>query len=446
VTKRLSVHLGTLGSGVAVGLTLRFLQGAILARWLGISEFGKLATIATVMAIVSRINDLGLPSAVAYFFRREPGTYGSLRRVIFADFAWCVVVSGALALVAPHLPFAFATDLRDSPAHRLLLAAYLAVNTPTWIFPSFVSAAGEYASYVRLTNTDAGLQAVFAIAACALFGPSALHVVGALTAEQILMSAVYLRFLRRYAHLAPPAPLTLGQTLSYGLRLQWGVVMKIVSSRADILTVSALTGQAQAGLYAIALNIRDIGLLPQSVYAAPFQNLIIDLAKRGETSDRLPIVTGLALQVWLSLAMIIAAAIALPFLIPLVYGAGFALAVIPAVVVFISTLFLGPAGMMWMIFNSKGRPHLTSGLLTAGGILGPAVTYVLLSRGYHLTGIAAGSVATSALTFALCLTMLQRLQHYRTADVKSGVARAGLLLASATRWIRNHTPRLSRDS
>jgi O-antigen/teichoic acid export membrane protein len=438
VSRKLSAQLGILGSGVVIGLFFRFLQGALLARLLGVAEFGKLATIAALMAIISRLNDLGLPSAVGYHFRHTPGSLISLMRVVYLDFAWCCAVSLAFTLVAPHLPLLVGPDLRASGSLQGLLVLYIAVNTPTWILPAFISAAGDYRAYARLTNLDAGLQAMLSVGACLLFGASYPHVIAALTIEQSLMIAIYLRFLRRYRERAPVARIGIRETLAYGLRLQWGVLMKLLSSRADILTVGALTNSTLAGLYSVALNIRDIGLLPQSVYAAPFQNLVIDRSRSEGLSDRSPVMTGLLLQGALSLAMVIAAAAALPILIPLLYGPAFRPARGPAVVLFCSILFLGPAGLCWMAFNAKGRPHLTSLLLTATGILGPLLTFVLLSTGHGLLGAATGGLAMSAVTLGLALVLLQRLQHYRWIDVRAGVARASVIIGTAWGHVRTY--------
>lgn len=442
MSRKLSAQLGILGSGVAIGLFFRFVQGALLARLLGVAEFGKFATLAALMAIVSRLNDLGLPSAVAYYFRRTPGSLGSLMRVVHLDFAWCCAVSVVLALIAPYLPLAVAPDLRTSGWLQGLLALYLAVNTPTWILPGFISAAGDYRAFARLGNLDVALQAALTVGACLIFGPSYVHVIAAVTLEQAAMIFLYLWYLRRYRHRAPPVSVSTRETLRYGLRLQWGVLMKLLTSRADILTVGALTTPGLAGLYSVGLNLRDIGLLPLGAYAAPFQNLVIDRSHRGSGSDRSPVITGLLLQFLLSLGTAVGAALTLPFLIPLVYGPGFRPAVPAAVILFSSIVFLGPAGLCWITFNAKGRPDLTSLLLTTGGILGPALTFVLLSTGHGLVGIATGAVVVAAVTLGLALVLLQRLQHYGRSDLRDAVVRAGAMVRLSMLHVRSYLQRL----
>jgi O-antigen/teichoic acid export membrane protein len=365
-------------------------------------------------------------------------------RVVYLDFVWCCAVALVLVLIVPRIPLAIGPDLRASGWLQALLGAYLVVTTPIWILPGFISAAGDYKEFARLGNLDIGLQAVSTVGACLILGPSYVHVIAALTLEQAVMIGVYLWFLRRYRQQAPSTPVSLRETLTYGLRLQWGVLMKLLSSRADVLTVGALTSSAMAGLYSVALNIRDIGLLPLSVYVAPFQNLVIDRARGGTTSDRSPIITGLLLQFGLSVALALVAAVALPILIPLVYGEAFRPAAGAAVILFSSIIFLGPAGLCWVTFNAKGRPHLTSLLLTAGGILGPALTYIILVTGHGLVGAATGTVVVAAFTLGSAIVLLQRLQGYSRRDLREGLVRAVTISKLAVSHLRSDMHRIIR--
>lgn len=434
--KGLTRQLGVLGSGVVLGLAIRLVQSALVARLLGVAQFGQLAAVVAFVAIVSRVNDLGLPGSVGYHFRREPGALSSLLRVVGSNFAWCCVVAVAVAFAAPHLPLPFAKDLESSLGLRLTLAGYLAVSTPAVILPGLLTAAGDYGSYVKLTNLDALAQAVLVLSVILLFGASYQPIIAALAIEQALIIGVYLWYVRRYRSRAPEVRLPARETYGYGLRLQWGVIMKLISSRADLLIVGALLPVTQVGLYSIALGLRDLGLLPQTVYAAPFMNLVIDRSKESQPSDRIPVLTTLMLQIGLSLAMIVAAAAAFPWLIPAVYGSAFRPAVGPSSLLFASILFLAPASLCWMTYNAKGRPHLTSVILTAGGILGPLLTYLLVSEGYGLYGASTAGLVSAGLTFLLSVYFLFRLQAYGTEDYREALRRARLMLTSLVNQAR----------
>jgi O-antigen/teichoic acid export membrane protein len=442
--RKLTLQLGVLGSGVLLGLAIRFAQGALVARLLGVAEFGRLAAVMALVMIVARVNDFGLPGALGYHFRRTPGALSSLLRAVGFNFIWCSAVAAALAFVAAHLPLPFAGDLARVPWMRLAFATYLAVATPAMVLPTLFTAAGEYGTYVRVTNLDALAQTVLVIGACVFFDPSYQYVIAALSLEQIFAVAVYLWLLRRYQHRAPAVRLPAREVYSYGLRLQWGVVMKLLSSRADLLIVSAMLPAAQVGLYSVALAMRDLGLLPQSVYAAPFTNLVIDRSQGGAGSDRLPVLSGLLLQIALSLVMAMAALVALPLLIPLVYGAEFAAAVGPSTLLFSSVIFMAPASLCWMAYNAKGRPDLTSLVLTTGGLLGPALTFALVSSGYGLYGASLAAVIAAFAVFLCSVYFLIRMQRYRGHDFVEAFHHAGALARSLMREVGGYLGRVTQ--
>jgi O-antigen/teichoic acid export membrane protein len=156
------------------------------------------------------------------------------------------------------------------------------------------------------------------------------------------------------------------------------------------------------------------------------------------------VLTTLILQVGLSIAMAGTAALVFPLLIPIVYGSAFAPAVAPSSLLFASIVFLAPASLCWMTYNAKGRPHLTSAILTAGGVLGPLMTFTLVSRGYGLYGAAAAGLATAALTFVLSVYFLLRLQAYRKPDYREAMQRARLMVIAVAGQARALVGRLSQ--
>jgi O-antigen/teichoic acid export membrane protein len=141
---------------------------------------------------------------------------------------------------------------------------------------------------------------------------------------------------------------------------------------------------------------------------------------------------------------VLAAAVALPILIPVVYGSAFAPAVGPSTLLFASILFLAPASLCWMTYNAKGRPHLTSAILTAGGVLGPLLTFALVSHGYGLLGASGAGLVTAAVTFLLSVYFLLRLQKYRKSDYREALGRARIMLAGLKGQLRTLLGRLSQ--
>jgi O-antigen/teichoic acid export membrane protein len=412
-----------LGSGVLIGLGIRMVQSVVLARVLGVADFGKLASVVAFAAIAARVNDMGLPNAAAYFFRRSPDCLRELLHTIGYNFLWCLLASTALALLSLRLPTPFAADLAASSWFLLGLVAYTALTTPASILPVLVAGAGDYPGYVRLTNGFAAAQIGLVIGGCLILGFRYQYVIAALALGQLLLIAGVLLYLRR--HLARPHAPKLGarSIYSYGLRSQWGALMKLISSRVDILIVGALMTSSDVGLYSLAVSLRDIGLLPQSVYGAPLQNALIDRGKTSAGSDKTLVLGSLILQFGLSALLVLVAVFSLPYLIPLIYGSTFAAASKPAALLFTSIVFLGPAAVCWITFNAKGRPGLNSVVMTVAAIVAAGSTYLLSSR-QGLYGAAGAVVLTSLVSLLLSLVLLGRLQSYRPSDLPVALRRA----------------------
>ena len=418
--RSLAGQLAVLTSGAAASLCFRVLQAGVLARLLGLDEFGKYVTFVAIMAIVSRASDMGLPAAVAYHLRQEPRGFDTLYRLVWGNFVWTVLPATATAMAAAHLQSAVTADLHRTGYAIPLFVAFIAVNTPTWVFPAFLTASGDYSAHARLTTLDVASQAAAAIAACLWAGPSALNVIAFLTLEQAFMTALYAWLIRRYRR-ADRVRLPVRAVLWYGLRMQWGVLMKLLTGRLDIVLVGALRGPAMAALYAAASSIRDIGLLPLAAYAAPLQNMVIDRAATSG-SDRRAVLASLMLQCALSLTLATLAVPLLPWVVEHLYGDAFRDGTGPAVILFVGVIFLGPAALTWLVFNAKGRPGTTSAIMTGAGVFGPLTTWGVLTLGRDLTAVAVGNLVLGCATLLWSLVALQRLQRYRF-DEFSGALR-----------------------
>jgi O-antigen/teichoic acid export membrane protein len=418
-------QLGVLGSGVILGLIIRTVQSVVLARLLGVAEFGRLAAVVAFAAIAARVNDMGLPNAAAYFFRLTPDSLRELLRTTGYNFLWCALASTTFALLALHLPLPFAADLGTSSWFLIGLVAYTALTTPASILPVLVTGAGDYQAYVRLTNGFATVQLGLVVGSGLVFGFQYQHVIGALALGQLLLVVGVLLYLRRYLPRSDARKFGARSIYGYGLRSQWGALMKLLSNRLDILIVGALMSASEVGLYSLAVSLREIGLLPLPVYAAPLQNAVIDRGKTPAASDKTLVLGSLILQFGLSTLLVLIAAISLPYLIRLVYGPNFAPGGGPATLLFTSILFLGPAAICWITFNAKGRPGLNSVVMTVTAVVGAVSTYLLASR-HGLYGAATAVVVTSAVGLLLSLALLARLQNYRLADLPVAWSRARL--------------------
>jgi O-antigen/teichoic acid export membrane protein len=430
----LNRQLATMSSSVAINFVVNMLQGILLARLLGLEDYGRYATLLAFALLVARLNDFGLPHAFTYFYRRSPGTLSALLRLLAYNTLWCIFVALTiiLAMANDMLPF---LDVGTQPDSALLIsyAVFLVAGTPATILLSTLMASGNYRVFATMNSFGTVMQTVL-IAALGVTGLVTLTNFIAIAALiQVLVTGVMLAYLWRRSRETAAEAIRTWEVYSFGLRLQWGIIMKLVSTRLELLIVAAILPPAQVGIYSLALSIRDAGLVPQSIYTAPLQNMIIDRnSGKEQTSDRNMVLLSLVLQIAVSVIMSIGAALVLPFVIPVLYGQVYAAAIIPSIVLFASIIFLGAASICWIVYNGKGRPELTSAVLTVSGIAGPLIVFALTHL-YGLTGASVASLLIAALTFGVSFGVIVHLQKYTFADVGDALVRMPMFATTMVR-------------
>jgi O-antigen/teichoic acid export membrane protein len=191
-------------------------------------------------------------------------------------------------------------------------------------------------------------------------------------------------------------------------------------------------------LYSLALGLREFGMTPLRTYSGILQNMLVDRRRAG-FDDRILVLGSLMLQAAISTALSVGAVLTFPILLPLVYGAEYRGAAMPAAIALTSTIFLSIAGICWSVFNMRGEPGTTSAIVTVSGLTGPVLVYVL-ARSLGLNGAALASVASSALAAALSLIWLVRRRGYTARDLPKAAKRLRELLRAVRVGTRTADP------
>jgi O-antigen/teichoic acid export membrane protein len=299
----------------------------------------------------------------------------------------------------------------------------IAVGTPLVILTSTVIATGNY-KFVAVLNCATALIQICLILLFGLLGSISLQVVVGIAALASLLvtTVVTVFFVRRARHVSTSS-IGMREVISFGLHLQWGVLIKQISSRCELLFVVGILTPAQTGLFSLALSVRDAALAPQGIYTAPLQNLIIDRNRPdGLANDRSAIPVSILLQLIFATAMTVGAALALPFIIPLLFGQEFKAAVGPAIVLVASTIFIGATGICFIAFNAKGRPQFTSLLQAAIGIPTPFVIY-FMAQAFGIYGASLAALLMAAMGLILSFGVIARMQRYTTAELRTSLHR-----------------------
>jgi O-antigen/teichoic acid export membrane protein len=321
------------------GMGFGVIVGVVTARFLGPHGKGLFSSLNLLSALVMHASSLGLGDAVAVFAGRRGIT---MQRAISATIgATLVMTVVAVAVFWVLAVGAFRTDWHEVRPAAALCAASLVLWLPAYMGALILNAREQVGagSLVLLTInacTALGLIAFVVVADWGLAGGMGATVfsggVGLVLAVVLLArSGLSLRPTWDTRYLAPAA--------RYGVAVAASYVVTAMLMRIDLLFTYAIAGSGPAGQYSVALTAGTVvGLLPMAIATAVFPRLpkLDPRAAEELTAKSVRIATAAALGGALVLVAVI------PPGVPLVFGRDFGPAVVPALVLLISS-------MLWSI-------------------------------------------------------------------------------------------------
>jgi O-antigen/teichoic acid export membrane protein len=352
----------------------------VVARTLGPSGKGDFSYAGAVLAMLQMAN-AGQSAAIAWQYTRKHRAPADLlvsmlrilgagvvpAGVLMAVLAWQVPGQSSLFAAAAALPFALFIqsstgffladgDVRAINVQQILIAASVAVYVPLLIF------------------VHAGLPVLFA----AWAGGYALA--AAYTAVK----------LRAYARAARSRTKGIArEQLLYGGQVSANSLMQYLNFRIDVFLIMFMLGKSALGIYSIGIGIGEtLWQLSRPMATASFANVA-----RGTPSQAANTTAACMRH---SLALVLAASvvvfIAVPALVPLVYGRQFAAAgtvariLLPGIIAYSMMPILGT-----YFAQQLGRPKIPLLLSALSTLVCAVVTWLALPR----FGIAGGAMATS---------------------------------------------------
>lgn len=347
-------------SGVAVTFAARVLTLAgvvgssiIVARWLGPQGFGTLAVLNATVALTLQIASAGLPSANTYFIAREQTNLGR----VWANAILFGVVAGVLSALVILGLGRLNPSWFGGASTRLLALAALSIPFQMLILLGLnvLLAVGR----VGLMNLVDCLSPAFAllnaVVAVVILRNGLTTLVSLNTAAAIFSSLLLLlmigRLARREERATRPDLSLLRQMLRYALKFYVSIMAGFVIFRVDLLIVSHFRGVSEAGVYAVASQVSFLLLmLPGVIATLLFPRVASAPDARGEFAVK---VTRNA--AWLMLLVCFAAA-AGSFILPVIYGKGFADATIQLLILLPGVYLVGLESVLVQHFTGTNLP------------------------------------------------------------------------------------------
>lgn len=195
------------------------------------------------------------------------------------------------------------------------------------------------------------------------------------------------------------------EMLQYGLKVQFGTVSQLANLRLDQTLISAFMPPAQLGLYVTAVSAAS---LAQVLSTAVRLVITPAIAQTDGLANQIHVLLKSFRAYWLfSLLNIVALALVLPIVIPLIFGPEFQEAIWPAEIIIFATLFLGAKEVLSGAIQAFGNPWLVS----QSEIVALAVTILFLVILLPLWGILGAAITTLLAYFISLIVLVYGLQR-----------------------------------
>ena len=395
------VTLITLASGNYAALAMAFLTSLIVARALGVKQFGDLALFVAIAQILAFAPN-ATAGALIRFGAQEIAAGGRIAPVLWARTIIVAPIYVAVALVWALLIAPVARASGSSETTLWLVLAYFATLTGFATGAALLQALGRMREYGAALFIDKAAAFAFAGAATAIFEPRPDAVLLAFVSADLVATAwVFVRLGRTAV-----APVPIGHA-EVAAMLRFSAPLVLASSLGlfgaqwiDYLMVDAFRGRQDLGLYSLSYQLAAVAQQVVIVIGALLLPRYAALLAAGRAAD-VRVIVSRWIPYWLhGFGIVLGLGLLLaPSVIPVVFGQAFAGAVRPLQILLVASLFLAMSSAF-------------TALLTADGALWPLVLVVLVSVTANISlnfvlipaiGIEGAAVATLvAYAFSAC--------------------------------------------
>lgn len=376
-----------LGLFIGAGLSI------IAARLLGPERQGTFATLKSAVLLGAQLTNVGLSSSLTILFSRRLARVGQYRHALYV---WPIAIAVVAALVSAVL--ALKGWARPNAMFWFLGSAWLPLQL-LLINQSSTLVALRETRVLGFLEAGGRIVALGLGTVSLLLFPSRVDFFAlALVATDLVIVVAGALYLRSVAPATDPGRsgtrTFMAAAFRLGLRAYPVLLIPFLLIRSDILLVAVLRGAREAGIYSIAAQLIDLGLvLPATIAALVLPSLTT-------TSDRAGVIRRsfrplLLILVGLSIAMAAGGAVG----IRLLFGASYAEAYPALLLLLPGFVCLGLEGLLAQYFAARGYPAFITIAWLGAFAVNLVLNLVLLPRFGFLAAAASSSVGY-ALIFA----------------------------------------------
>lgn len=378
----------------------------LVARTGGPVWVGALALLRVLPSVAGFLGTGAIPAAAPYFLASGRKDRPRLRATVVG-----VMLVGGLGGAVGWLALSVVAGAAVFPELAPGLVALCAVLVISQIVVSTAKACSQGdddlpGSSLVIVIEEMSFLPVFGALSMLGLRDGLLIILSLLGADLITAAVAWTRLTRRgFRRPGLAVDLRLARELwAFGMRGEVGSVLLLVNLRLDFLIVEGVAGPAALGIYAVASKYAELLRVPSDAALwVLYPHFARDHPSGSEASPRT-----LMRRVGVAVAAgAVPLAILSPLVLPSLYGAAFAAAVIPACILLIGLAGEGLAAVAVGYLYGQGRPGLASAA-TAAGVGVTVVLDLLLIPRMGVTGAAIASTAAYISSTVACVTLFMR--------------------------------------
>jgi len=379
----------TLGRQLLTAL-LGLITVILLARLLGPGGNGIYQMVFLLPTMMVTLSNLGIGPATVYYVARKDYP---LETVVSANIILGLIISGFTCIIAVILVLFFGDKLFPAIPTRLLLIIILII--PISILQSYLltifQGLQDFKVFNLISVIPQGVILILVLLGVWILDGGVKAAIAANMLGSIVALSITLYYLKPYFDFRLIVDRGyMFNALGYGIKAHLSNIMAFLNARLDMFLVNGFLNPAAVGIYSIAVQIVEkLWMLSQSVSTVILPR-ISELKDEEEIRKQLtPLISRWVLMVTLVLSVLLAAIA--PYLIPLLFGKGFANSSI-ALQIMLPGIVLGSASrVLANDFAARGRPEINTYLAVVTLSINIAGNLVMIPK----MGINGAALATT---------------------------------------------------
>ncbi len=341
-----------LASGVFFERVVGLVRNMILARMLAPENFGLMAIVLAVMAVLESFTDIGIKQSVIY---NQEGNKKEYLNVIW----WIQILRAAGIFITAFLIAPVICRFYGKPELlNLLRISFLVVVFNGLTSPCLYLLDKEF-RFVKSLCLIQGSSIIGTMASIGL----ALYMrnVWALVIGQVGQSAVQCLLSNIYCPFIPTLNFDrkyLREVLSFGRGMAGLSFLTVIAMETDIFVMGKLLPSAQVGMYALALTLAQ---QPRFLFSQTIGRVLLPAfaeKQNDKTALRNAVVTILKNMLLIGVPLSILVAFGSKIILSVVYGAQFSAVAVPFTLLCFATLFNAQAIVLAQVYIGMGLPYL----------------------------------------------------------------------------------------